>query len=242
MTAPSFTPSTVESNPVNAPIIFVSGSKGGVGKSITTMAVLDYLGAKQQMAKLVDADPSNPDVFKSYNRALESEQVDLDDVEGWIQLVNICDSPSFKTVVVNTPARNNDGVRKHGGVLTGALKELGRPLVTLWIINRQRDSLDLLAEYLDLTAGHGIVHVVQNGYFGEEKKYELYQASAIRDRVAAQNGKTLFLPDLADRVTDELYSKRITLAQAVSQMKIGDRVELQRWRAAVAEMLGSINL
>jgi hypothetical protein len=232
----------VPTNSMNAPIVFVSGSKGGVGKSITTMAVLDHLATKQQMTKLVDADTSNPDVFKSYGRSLEAEQIDLDDVEGWIQLVNIADSPSFKTVVVNTPARNNDGVRKHGAVLLGALKELSRPLITLWIINRQRDSLDLLSEYLDLTAGQSVVHVVQNGYFGDQKKYELYNTSAIRDRVAGQGGKTLFLPDLADRVTDELYSKRITLAQAASQMKIGDRVELQRWRAAVGEMFGSINL
>jgi hypothetical protein len=64
----------------------------------------------------------------------------------------------------------------------------------------------------------------------------------IRERIAQQNGKTLFLPDLADRVTDDLYSKRITLAQAGAQMKIGDRVELQRWRAAVAEMLAPLNL
>jgi len=28
---------------MNQPIIIVSGSKGGVGTSITTMAVLDYL-------------------------------------------------------------------------------------------------------------------------------------------------------------------------------------------------------
>lgn len=227
---------------MNAPIVFVSGSKGGVGKSITAMAVLDYLATKQQMVKLVDADTSNPDVFKSYGRALESEQADLDDVEGWIQLVNTAESPSFKTLVVNTPARNNEGVTKHGEVLLGALKELQRPLVTLWIINRQRDSLDLLTEYLDLTANHGVVHVVQNGYFGEAKKYELYNTSSVKDRVTQQNGKTLFLPDLADRVTDDLYTKRITLAQAASQMKIGDRVELQRWRSAVAEMLGSINL
>jgi hypothetical protein len=227
---------------MNSPIVFVSGSKGGVGKSISTMAVLDCLSTKQQMVKLVDADTSNPDVFKSYSRSVDSEQLDLDDVEGWIQLVNTCESPSFKTVVVNTPARNNDGVRKHGEVLFGALKELSRPFITLWIINRQRDSLDLLDEYLDLTHGSGTVHVVQNGYFGEQKKYELYQSSSVRDRIAQQNGKTLFLPDLADRVTDELYSKRITLAQAATQMKIGDRVELQRWRASIAEMLASINL
>jgi hypothetical protein len=155
--------------------------------------------------------------------------------------VNACDAQSFKTVVVNTPARNNAGVRKHGAILLNSLHELGRPLVTLWVINRQRDSLDLLSEYLDLMPG-GIVHVVQNGYFGDEKKYELYQTSALKDRVEQQNGKNLFLPDMADRVTDELYSKRITLAQAAAQMKIGDRVELQRWRTAVGEMLGSVGL
>ncbi|WP_263378282.1 nucleotide-binding protein [Granulicella paludicola] len=233
--------SSLEGKPMNAPIVFVSGSKGGVGKSLTSMAVLDYLASKQQMVKLVDADPSNPDVFKSYSRALDAEQVDLDDVDGWIQLVNTCESPSFKTVVVNTPARNNDGVRKHGAILQGALQELGRPLITLWVINRQRDSLDLLAEYMDLMP-KSAVHVVQNGYFGEQKKFELYHSSALHERVAGQDGKDLFLPDLADRVTDDLYSKRITLAQAAQQLKIGDRVELQRWRSNVAEMLSSIRI
>jgi hypothetical protein len=163
---------------MNSPIVFVSGSKGGVGKSITAMAVLDYLTVGQKLVKLVESDTSNPDVWKSYNRSVECEQVNLDDVEGWIQLVNTCDAQSFKNVVVNTPARNNAGVKKHGDILTNSLHELGRPLVTLWVINRQRDSLDLLSEYLDLMPG-GVVHVVQNGYFGEEKKYELYRASAL---------------------------------------------------------------
>ncbi len=226
---------------MNSPIVFVSGSKGGVGKSITAMAVLDYLTVGQKLVKLVESDTSNPDVWKSYNRSVECEQVNLDDVEGWIQLVNTCDAQSFKNVVVNTPARNNSGVKKHGDILTNSLHELGRPLVTLWVINRQRDSLDLLSEYLDLMPG-GVVHVVQNGYFGEEKKYELYRASALHERIAQQNGKDLFLPDLSDRVTDELYTKRITLAQAAAQMKIGDRVELQRWRAAVGQTLASIGL
>jgi len=226
---------------MNSPIVFVSGSKGGVGKSITSMAVLDYMTTNQRLVKLVESDSSNPDVWKSYNRAVESEQVDLDDVEGWIQLVNTCDAQSFKTIVVNTPARNNAGVRKHGEILLNSLHELGRPLVTLWVINRQRDSLDLLSEYLDLMPG-GVVHVIQNGYFGEAKKFELYQGSSLVERIGQQNGKSLFLPDLADRVTDELYSKRITLAQAATQLKIGDKVELQRWRAAVGEMLGTLGL
>ena len=83
----------------------------------------------------------------------------------------------------------------------------------------------------------GVVHVVQNGYFGEEKKFELYAQSALRETVQQRGGKTLFLPDLADRVTDELYSKRITLAEATQQLKLGDRAELQRWRSSVGPCL-----
>jgi hypothetical protein len=87
-----------------------------------------------------------------------------------------------------------------------------------------------------------LTHVVCNGYFGDESKFELYKASTIRETVQSKGGKSLFLPDLADRVTDELYGKRSTLADAAQQFKLGDRVELQRWRAATALMFAGIGL
>src|SRR5580658_10140788 len=161
---------------MNQPIVFVSGSKGGVGKSITSMAVLDYLITERRYVRLVEGDTTNPDVYKSYGRTVEGEIVSLDDVEGWINLVNSSDANAFKTMVVNTPARNNDAVRQNGRILLDALKELARPLITLWVINRQRDSLELLKNYLHTMPG-GVVHVVRNGYFGEERKFELYETS-----------------------------------------------------------------
>jgi hypothetical protein len=88
----------------------------------------------------------------------------------------------------------------------------------------------------------GVIHVICNGYFGDEQKFELYKNSTLRQTVMQLGGKTLFLPDLADRVTDELYSKRITLAEASAQLKLGDRVELQRWRDSVATMFAEIGL
>jgi hypothetical protein len=60
--------------------------------------------------------------------------------------------------------------------------------------------------------------------------------------VANQGGKTLFLNDLADRVTDELYGKRTTLAEAAQGFKLGDRSELLRWRASVAAMFTEVGL
>jgi hypothetical protein len=88
----------------------------------------------------------------------------------------------------------------------------------------------------------GVIHVVCNGYFGEAKKFELYEKSTIRQTIMAQGGKSLFLPDLADRVTDDLYSKRITLAEAALQFKLGDRIELQRWREWVAAMFTEVGV
>jgi hypothetical protein len=57
------------------------------------------------------------------------------------------------------------------------------------------------------------------------------------ETIQQQGGKTLFLPDLADRVTDELYSRRITLQEATQQLKLGDRIELQRWRTSIRELM-----
>jgi hypothetical protein len=226
---------------MNQPIIIVNGSKGGVGKSLTAMALMDYFSTNHKYVKLIDADVNNPDVFRCYGRTTSGEVLNLDDVEGWIHLVNTCDSMPFKAVVLNTPAQSNVAVGKHASLLVNSLRELARPLITLWVINRQRDSLELLNEYMGLVNG-GVIHVVCNGYFGDAKKFELYEKSTIRQSVMTQGGKSLFLPDLSDRVTDELYSKRITLAEAALQFKLGDRIELQRWREWVAAMFGEIGV
>jgi len=144
-------------------------------------------------------------------------------------------------VVVNTPAQSNVAVSKHVAIMLNSLRELARPLITLWVINRQRDSLELLNDYMAHVTG-GMIHVVCNGYFGEEKKFELYNNSTIHEAITTLGGKSLYLPDLADRVTDDLYSKRTTLAEAAQLFKLGDRVELQRWRASVAAMFAEIGV
>lgn len=51
--------------------------------------------------------------------------------------------------------------------------------MTLWVINPQRDSLELLKEYMEAVPD-GSVHVVRKGYFGGEEKFELYNDSRMR--------------------------------------------------------------
>ncbi|MDZ4150607.1 MAG: protein mobD [Methylococcales bacterium] len=220
-------------------IFLIGGSKGGVGKSMVSMAIIDYLQEQGESVLLIESDTSNPDVWKNYGECVETQLLDLDEADGWIQLVNLCDSKPECVVVINTAARNNQGVSAYGATLNSTLAELKRDLVTLWVINRQRDSLELLKEYMDAIPDSR-VHVLRNGYFGEEKKFELYNGSKIRTAVESRGGLSLNFPDLADRVSDDIYSNRLSIAQALKELPIGNRAELTRWKTEVKKVLETV--
>jgi CobQ/CobB/MinD/ParA nucleotide binding domain len=224
---------------MDKPIYLVGGSKGGVGKSLVTMALLDHLLEQGVSVLLIESDTSNPDVWKAYKDTVDAHLLDLDEADGWIELVNACDGAPESVAVVNTAARNNRGVSAYGQTLSSTLGELKRALVTLWVINRQRDSLELLKEYM-AALPDAEVHVVRNGYFGDEKKFELYNASNIRTAVEGKGGRSLTFPDLADRVSDDLYSKRLSIARAGKELPLGNRAELSRWKGEVTKMLSGV--
>jgi hypothetical protein len=220
-------------------IYIVGGSKGGVGKSLVSMSLIDHLQAAGEKVLLIESDTSNPDVWKSYKEQAPSELLDLDSADGWINLVNLCDDHKESVVVVNTAARNNRGVAHYGVTLKSTLEELQRELVTAWVINRQRDSLELLKEYLE-TLGSSTVHVLMNAYFGEQAKFELYAGSQLRKTIEDRGGRSLLFPELADRVSDDLYSKRLAIGAALTSLRTGNRAELKRWRGEVTKVMTEI--
>ena len=216
------------------PIYMVGGGKGGVGKSIVSMALIDYLCEIGKDCYLIETDTSNPDVFKSYGETIPSKILNLDKANGWIDLVNLCDEHRDKTIVINGAARSNDGVSKYGENLRGVLTDLDRSLITFWTINMQRDSVELLKQYMEVMEGTTI-HVVRNGMFGDEDEFALYNSSGIRKAIEKQ-GKSLTLGELAERVSRVLYNDRKTIAQAIAEMPIGNKAELLRWRGECKKM------
>ena len=227
---------------MNAPILYVGGSKGGVGKSKLAFALIDYLTEKENKILLLETDTSNPDVYKAHhpqeNGNLVCKIADLDVPEGWIELVNVADEHPEHIVVINSAARSNTGIEKYGAMLRETLGELNRELVTFWVINRQRDSIELLRGFLNAFPD-ALIHVCRNMYFGAPEKFELYSKSKARE-IIEKKGLTLDFPDLADRVADKLYSGRVPIKAALAEMPLGDRAELRRWRQKCAEMFQSV--
>lgn len=223
---------------MNAPIIYVGGSKGGVGKSKLAFATIDYLLDLGKKVLLLESDTSNPDVYKAHQKyeklGIVCRQVNLDVSDGWIELVNFADEFSDHYAVINSAARSNTGIEKYGATLKETLDELNRKLFIFWIINRQRDSIELLRDFLK-TFPDGNVYVFRNIYFGDAEKFELYNNSNSK-KLIEENGQTFNFPELADRVADKIYSGRIPIQIALKELPIGDRAELKRWKLICKEI------
>ena len=227
---------------MNTPMYYVGGSKGGVGKSLFSFALVDYLLQQERNVLLVDTDTDNPDVYKAHN-GLELPNLfclmnALDDADGWAELLDTVQNYPEHTVVINAAARTKTSTTSYGDIMQGALQEMQRELMVFWIINRHRDSIELLHSFQQAFPGV-TVHVCRNMFFGEAQRFDLYNNSKARDAVE-KAGKTLDFPAVASRVADWLYSKRMSIRAAHPEMPFGTRAELQRWRTRCAEMLTTV--
>jgi hypothetical protein len=218
------------------PILLVGGGKGGVGKSLFPVALVDYALSTDARPLLVETDTSVPDVYKAYGDEVDAELVNLDEREGWIDLLNVVESHADNTIIINTGARNQTGITNFGKTLRTALPQLKRRLVVFWLIDRKREGLELLGDFAEALP-EATVHVVRNMYFGTERKVEVYNGSKTRAAIE-QSGRSLTFPELADRVTDAMNKGRLTLGEAVQELSFGDRMEVERWRGECKEMFG----
>ena len=87
----------------------------------------------------------------------------------------------------------------------------------------------------------GELHVVRNTFYGAPEKFELFNNSKTKIE-AEKRGATIDCPDLADRVADDLYSGRLSIAKAALEMPLGNRAELKRWRSLAWKMFDDIGI
>ena len=224
-------------------IIVIGGGKGGVGKSMVTMAMIDALLTDNQNIVVVESDDSNPDIYKAVNKLVPCEVCNLDDQSGYINLGGIIERNKAACIVVNSAARTTSGLIEHSGILADVSKELGRELVMLWPINRQRDSLELLKTFLDKAKGYTETYTVINTYFGPEEKFLRYNIQPTEEEKKDKNRQpkirervtgTIIFPELNDLVADKLIDDRLALwtADKSGKLTISERSALRQFREA----------
>ena len=142
-------------------------------------------------------------------------------------------------MVINKAARNDLAVTRYGSSLDSSLEELGEPArCALGNQSASRQS-GALREFMDAVP-KAAVHVVRNGYFGGERNFELYNGSKIPEEVESRGGKSIALPDFADRVAEDIGMRRISRKVAARELPIGNRAELGSWRGDVRKVLAGV--
>jgi hypothetical protein len=218
-------------------VYWVGGAKGGVGKSLVAMGLIDYLRQTDEPL-LIETDIKNPDVAKAHLQEIQAESLVLSDQDGWVELLNYCAEASGP-VVINSAAGTDE---KQGiDALEESLESVGKKLVVLWVINRQRDSVELLRDFMG-SIKSADVHVVRNLYFGGEHKFELFNDSETRRKIEDRGGKILNFPEIADRIANELYSKRFSIKKCLAASETGTRFILGRWQNSAHQMFKEAGL
>lgn len=223
------------------PIYMIASSKGGVGKSMLAHGVLDQLQLAGKPCLFFESDTSNPDVFQCFEgvAGVTLYTVRLEDEESWADMVNAIEAHPDHVVVIGTASRTTEAIRVHGPILRETLSALQRKLVTLWVIDEQRDSLAQLKDHLRVFPDNE-THVIQNSKNGPEA-FSLYAQSKLRTTIEVEKGGlSRYMPRLASSICTKVYSDRMCFAKALQALPLGNRFLLIKFRQELREMLAPI--
>jgi cellulose biosynthesis protein BcsQ len=149
-------------------IFYVGGGKGGVGKSMVSITLIQFLIDRYGDSKtiyLIETDESNPDAGRIYKGKIPVANAILDEnPKGWLLTANLVEKSRDTLFVINSAARSNMGIRKNGRNLISVLESGKVPynFVTFWPINRQKDSVSLLEDFLEHISFGSVYHMRNN--------------------------------------------------------------------------------
>ena len=222
-----------------ARFIVVHGDKGGVGKSLVSQAIADFLLTKGVNIGIIEADTANPDVARMFGSEVPSLCTNLRTENGWMDLMDfIVKNPDY-TFVVNTPAGIGESSQSDIAAFAEFVKTYNSSIEMelWWVMNVQHDSVNLFNKAYS-SSGHlfSKIRVVCNLHFsdGQYEPFFLWQESQLRTRLEKTNGMTIRFPGLNLRVVKKLYDPaNIMPFSDAADAAIGERVNLmtsERWK------------
>lgn len=232
-------------------IYYIGGSKGGVGKSIISTVLVQFLIDKygeNKTVHLIETDESNPDVGRIYSGKVPVTPLVLDEREtGWITLFDILENSTDTLFVINSAARSNCGIEANGKNFAAALEDqsVSYDLATFWPINRQLDCVNLLMDYLRVFRC-GPVFTIRNNYWGEAKDFLIYDSMVKKPKnvelAESRINGVLDFPSLNDLITLQFYSYGKTIPEVAQMLNVFKRQIFLSWKNRAYEMFESTGL
>lgn len=237
----------------NKKYIYVTGGKGGIGKSTFTLALVDYM-AQQGKVLLIDADPVNADSSAAYKENKEANVKAIRakvraedtsgqiDASGLIETLNTADNDEAITTIVDAPAGDSTLLISAGSIITEACKQVGMESIFVWLVDStDRTPVNALHGAWEAIKDANKILIVKN--YRKGTNFDFFDNSkTIANINEAKNVQTIDLPRIASRLEEHMRIDRMTWKEIATDTPIGNRVEGQRMRKAMHDTLKEVGL
>lgn len=234
-------------------IIWVTGGKGGTGKSTFARGLLDALMEAGIDVVAFDGDPDNSQLFRFYKDSdVSVTRIGIHKRNGADDIITEMEDVGTPVILVDVPAGGGNilsGLEDEVGFLS-AIAEVGYQLTVVTVLSRIKDSVNQLKLAMDITEGYDVAHVaVKNLYYGRAEQFSLLERSNTMQRLTDNGGVVIKMRDLFDDTYERLDEADLSFQAAMmsgSGVIAPDVRKIGQWRkhfkAQVAETGGLLGL
>ncbi|MEP0913259.1 hypothetical protein NDI45_20315 [Leptolyngbya sp. GB1-A1] len=213
-------------------LIFITGDKGGTGKSTCARALAALLIRKGIATRAFDADNRNSQLYRYCNKAFSEgvQQINLAQPTGGDNLINAFQS-SASVLLVDLPAGAGDSFEVFAKKmkLFKLAKREGYTITLVSVLSRVKESVQSLSYLLDFCGTEAQHIACKNLFNGEPEKFKRFDNSLTRDKLLSCGGAVVHLPDLPDDTIDLLEEESLSFTAALESPKFdfADRMRIE---------------
>jgi hypothetical protein len=210
-------------------IHFIGGEKGGVGKSLVARTLAQHLIDHSLPFIGFDTDRSHGALLRFYGAY--AAPMPLDAHDSLDRVIEAAAADPARRVLVDMAAQTQSSLTQwlqDAGVPEVAA-DLGIKLCYWHVMDSGRDSVDLLARWLDSAGAALPMVLVLNELRGD--RFELLEASGLLQRVQAMGAPVLHLRKLPDTLLQKVDATGASFWAALQPGVLGllDRQRLKVW-------------
>ena len=203
-------------------ILWVSGGKGGVGKTTAARLLTDLLTEQTDYIYGYDCDPINPQFKRFYNAEyLPITSADTKTADIAVEaLAERIEAKGHDYIIIDSPAGEIDMLSQleERFAFISNLREMSARLTRVMVMSTTLESVNLLEHALRDAQGLPVAHVaVRNLHFGGPHYFDAYNRSPVKAELERQGGMTIDFPELGAIATDSIDKQSLTYSDAIEK-------------------------
>jgi hypothetical protein len=201
-------------------IVFITGDKGGTGKSSFARGLLDIYQHADIPCQAYDSDRRNPQLYRHYAQTPGGvDEIDIITTGKGDDFLAELDTNQPDLVLVDLPAGAGEWFEQWEQEL-GLIEDvalMGYRVTMVSVISRVKDAVNSLRILLDCYDRRIDYVVVKNLYFGQVDQFKRFDSSHTRELLQELDAIEIAMPDLFDDAYDTIDQHDLSFREALAE-------------------------